>query len=222
MISTEIKNKKSSVVFKVHRAFRLKNNKALRHAYQKAQDIKCNLHIIYTRNTKDFESGWPCEQKITDFLDEGIEKFRKDLEEINKYQNFLDKKEKNINEENKIKKERVNINFKIIKSETSSQDFLDFCKKENVATVVSDMSPMRQHNAWQKYFVKSGIEIVTIDTHNMVPVTVVSDKEEFAARTIRPKIQSKMSEYIEKDFYINENIDFQIKNKITSIRRGFF
>lgn len=35
-----------------------------------------------------------------------------------------------------------------------------------------------------------------VDAHNIVPVWVASDKKEFAARTIRPKINSKLNDYL--------------------------
>ena len=65
---------------------------------------------------------------------------------------------------------------------------------------MADFSPLREHRAWlgalEKSLKDSSILIQQVDAHNVVPVWVTSDKQEYAARTIRTKITNKLSDYL--------------------------
>ena len=69
-----------------------------------------------------------------------------------------------------------------------------------VGLIVADFSPLREHRAWlgalEKSLKDSSILIQQVDAHNVVPVWVTSDKQEYAARTIRTKITNKLSDYL--------------------------
>lgn len=55
------------------------------------------------------------------------------------------------------------------------------------------------HREWVdkiKNSLPKNLPFVQIDAHNIVPVLVVSDKQEYAARTIRNKINSKLGEFL--------------------------
>ena len=43
---------------------------------------------------------------------------------------------------------------------------------------------------------KLSIPFEEVDTHNVIPVWVTSEKKEIGARTIRPKIHRKLPEYL--------------------------
>ena len=62
------------------------------------------------------------------------------------------------------------------------------------------MSPLREHVEWLEKIVKNlrdaEISVHQVDAHNIVPVWVTSDKQEYAARTIRPKITKKLPEFL--------------------------
>lgn len=76
---------------------------------------------------------------------------------------------------------------------------LDFIEKHKIGYVVTDFSPLKIQQTWLNKIVKNlEIPIDVVDAHNIVPVWEASDKKEFAAYTIRPKIQKKL-----KDFLIN-------------------
>jgi len=74
------------------------------------------------------------------------------------------------------------------------------CAKLKATTVVCDMSPLRVPLMWVKDVAdkcgKKGIPVHQVDAHNIVPVWVASDKLEYAARTIRPKITKLLPEYL--------------------------
>ncbi|MEZ4570676.1 MAG: hypothetical protein R2849_10195 [Thermomicrobiales bacterium] len=49
------------------------------------------------------------------------------------------------------------------------------------------------------------VPVYEVDTHNVVPVWEVSDKQEYAARTIRPKIQKQLDEYLVEPEQVREH-----------------
>lgn len=69
-------------------------------------------------------------------------------------------------------------------------------KKYSGGALITDFSPLRIAKKWKKDVLnKINIPVWEVDAHNIVPVWVTSDKQEYAARTIRPKINSYLSEF---------------------------
>lgn len=65
--------------------------------------------------------------------------------------------------------------------------------------MVTDFSPLREHRSWKEQISKkldASVSIHEVDTHNIVPVWVASDKLEYGARTIRSKINKLLPEYL--------------------------
>lgn len=65
--------------------------------------------------------------------------------------------------------------------------------------MVTDFSPLRQVRGWKEKMIKRVPDYVSIhevDAHNIVPVWKTSDKLEDYARTIRPKINKLLPEYL--------------------------
>jgi deoxyribodipyrimidine photo-lyase len=62
---------------------------------------------------------------------------------------------------------------------------------------VTDFSPLREGRAWRDAVAAaSPCPVQEVDAHNVVPVWEASDKQEYAARTIRPKITAKLPAYL--------------------------
>jgi len=79
-------------------------------------------------------------------------------------------------------------------TEILTQGFLD---KNKIGLVVCDFSPLRYHKAWMKSLEKKlDVPIHQVDAHNVVPVWITSTKQEYAARTIRPKITKHLGEFL--------------------------
>lgn len=72
----------------------------------------------------------------------------------------------------------------------------EYIKENNIGYLVTDFSPLIESMKFKKELSKFDIPVVIIDTHNIVPVWVASDKQEYAAYTIRKKINSKLDEYL--------------------------
>ncbi len=62
--------------------------------------------------------------------------------------------------------------------------------------LVSDFNPLKIARKWKGDVLKqTQTPYYTIDAHNIVPVTAASDKQEFGAYTIRPKINRQLEEF---------------------------
>lgn len=74
-----------------------------------------------------------------------------------------------------------------------------FLKECEASLLVTDFSPLREVRDWKREISKSvsdSLSIHEVDTHNIVPMWVASDKLEDFARTIRPKITNHFPDYL--------------------------
>ncbi|KAH8357758.1 hypothetical protein KR200_003440, partial [Drosophila serrata] len=75
----------------------------------------------------------------------------------------------------------------------------EFVKSQDMGAVVCDFAPLRLPRQWVEDVGKAlpkSVPLVQVDAHNVVPLWVTSDKQEYAARTIRNKINSKLGEFL--------------------------
>lgn len=101
-------------------------------------------------------------------------------------------------EQVKIDIEKKNIPFHILYGD-AVKNIIDFVNSNNAKALISDFDPLRIKQNWQKNILKEiEIPFYEVDTHNIVPCRIASDKQEYGARTIRKKIQSKLEEYLEE------------------------
>lgn len=92
----------------------------------------------------------------------------------------------------------LNIKFHLI-IESAATGIPKFVKERNIGGVVCDFSPLRVPLKWVqdvKENLPKTIAFCQVDAHNIVPVWVTSDKQEYAARTIRKKINDKLNIYL--------------------------
>lgn len=75
----------------------------------------------------------------------------------------------------------------------------EFLRTHSIKTVVTDFDPLHIKRAWKKHVSeRMEVPLYEIDTHNIVPCWVVSQKQEYGAYTIRPKIHRALDEYLEE------------------------
>jgi deoxyribodipyrimidine photo-lyase len=68
---------------------------------------------------------------------------------------------------------------------------------KRASLIVTDRGYLRHQKAWRREVAEQAeCRVVQVETDVVVPVDVVSDKREFAARTIRPKIHRHFREYL--------------------------
>lgn len=79
-----------------------------------------------------------------------------------------------------------------------------FIDKNQVSILISDFDPLKIKRRWKRDVAKQiGIPFYEVDAHNIVPCLYVSDKEEYGAYTIRPKINRLLDEFLD-DFPLPE------------------
>lgn len=93
--------------------------------------------------------------------------------------------------------ELKNIHFKILKGSPVEviPTYLNFI---DAALLVTDFDPLKIKREWKSAVVRQiSIPMYEVDAHNIVPVWITSDKQEFAAYTIRPKINKLIGTYLD-------------------------
>lgn len=82
----------------------------------------------------------------------------------------------------------------------------EFIRSTNASSLISDFDPLKIKRIWKREIAKHlDIPFYEVDTHNIVPCLVASDKTEFAAYTIRPKIHKLLPEYLD-EFSLVQNM----------------
>ncbi|XP_055919969.1 deoxyribodipyrimidine photo-lyase [Eupeodes corollae] len=88
----------------------------------------------------------------------------------------------------------LNINFHLLLG-PAPEEIPKLVKQYKIGAVVCDFSPLRLPVKWVdevKDSLPKDVPLTQVDAHNVVPAWVASDKQEYAARTIRNKITSKL------------------------------
>jgi deoxyribodipyrimidine photo-lyase len=165
-----------AVVYWMWRDRRVQDNWALLHAQAKALELGVPLHVVFCLP--------PAHGEMTlrhyTFLLEGLKEVEQELRQLG-------------------------IGFQLVVGEPPDQLTPAFLAGLEAGLVVADFSPLREHRAWLGA-VRSRLEQVgeeashvalhQVDAHNVVPVWTASDKQEYAARTIRPKITRQLAEFL--------------------------
>lgn len=157
------------VVYWMNRECRMQDNWALLYAQQLATEHQAPLLVCYNLEPGFLGGGY--RQHI--FKIKGLMEVEQEL------QNF-------------------NIPFYIVSGKHTEKDLQNFFKEKEVGAVVTDFFPLRHTRAWVDSLRKHlEIPLYGVDAHNIVPVWITSEKQEFAARTIRLKLHRLLPEYLE-------------------------
>ena len=156
------------VIYWMSRDQRVRNNCALLFAHRKAEILKQPLVVVFTLAPSFL--GAPL--RHYDFMLKGLQEVETRLRELN-------------------------IPFFLLQGEPETE-LLRFIKKLKAGAIVTDFSPLHISRTWKKTIGKKLLEIplYEIDAHNIVPCWIASDKQEFAARTFRPKITTLLKEFL--------------------------
>ncbi len=93
--------------------------------------------------------------------------------------------------------DKKNIAFVLLLGDPVTE-VLGFVKKHHVSALVCDFDPLRIKRFWkEKISASIKISFFEVDAHNIIPCWQTSDKQEFGAYTIRPKIHKKLSAFLE-------------------------
>ena len=77
---------------------------------------------------------------------------------------------------------------------------VDYCEENEIDFVIADFCPLRDPMSWVeeagRKLKAAKVPLYQVDAHNIIPVWVTSDKQEFGARTIRPKIHNNLKAFL--------------------------
>jgi deoxyribodipyrimidine photo-lyase len=93
---------------------------------------------------------------------------------------------------------RFNIPFFMLSGEPGTE-IPKFVNESAASELVTDFNPLKIVRQWKKSVAdKILIPFHEVDSHNVVPCLIASNKQEFAAYTIRPKIQKLLPEFMDE------------------------
>ncbi|NLW12162.1 MAG: hypothetical protein GX028_09130, partial [Clostridiaceae bacterium] len=70
-------------------------------------------------------------------------------------------------------------------------------RRRTAGAVYTDFNPLRQVMSWkEKLAHKLHCPLVEIDTHNIIPCRIASEKQEYAARTFRPRVERQLDQWL--------------------------
>lgn len=161
--------KTGPVIYWMMRDQRAQDNWALLHAQNIAEQNSLQLYVCFTLLSKFQQSNL----RNFAFMLNGLVETEKELE-------------------------KLNISLIVIKASNGRKKaILDFVKNNDAGTIVTDFSALKGGIKLRKDVANQfDGQFFEVDTHNVVPIWVTSQKEEYAARTIRPKIHANLKKYL--------------------------
>jgi len=158
---------KGPVIYWMGRDQRVSDNWALLYAQEKALEKEQPLIVLFCL--------------VPRYLDATLRHYRFMLEGLKEV-------------EGKLKS--LNIAFKLLIGQPEEQIPL-FVKELKAGAIIADFLPLKINRRWKER-VASKIEVAAfeVDAHNVVPCWEASPKQEYAAYTIRPKINRLLLEYL--------------------------
>ncbi len=88
-----------------------------------------------------------------------------------------------------------NIPFYLL-SGSPGEEIVRFTRRFGIGAIVTDFDPLRVKQQWKSEVAKEiSIPFYEVDAHNIVPCWHASAKQDFAARTFRPRVTGKLEEF---------------------------
>ena len=156
-----------SVLYWMSREQRVRDNWSLVRARELASQFNTTLKVVFCLVPCFLDAPW----RHYHFMIEGLKEVESKLKEIN-------------------------VPF-ILLTGNPADKIPEFIREENAGYLVTDFSPLRIKRDWEDA-VKKNLEIPfeCVDAHNIVPCWLASDKQEFAAYTLRPKLKRMRSRFL--------------------------
>ena len=156
------------VCYWMNREGRVEDNWALLFAQQKAIEHEVPLIVVYNLDPGFLGGGY----RQHAFKVKGLQEVENDLR-------------------------MKGIQFFLVSEKETVKDLLKFFEEKKTGLVVTDFCPLRISREWSASIRKElNVPIYGVDAHNIVPIWDVSDKKEFAAHTLRPKIHKKLGVFL--------------------------
>jgi len=157
-----------SVIYWMSREQRVADNPGLLFAQHLATDMGKNLTVVFTL-TSDYPGAM---LRHYDFMIRGLH-------------------------ETAVSLHALHIPFYLLVG-NPPETLAGFLDENGAGIVVTDFDPLRIKRQWVAAAMQSsGAKFVEVDGHNVVPARLVSDKPEFGAYTLRPKIRRYLDRFLE-------------------------
>ena len=155
------------IVYWMSRDQRIQDNWALARARERAERLEAKLAVIFCLTPVFLQAPW----RHYHFMIEGLKKLEEGLRELN-------------------------VPFLLLPGDPV-QEIPRIIDEEEIGYLVTDFSPLRIKQDWENGLRKKiEIPFESVDTHNIVPCWLASDKQEFAAYTFRPKIKKLLGRFL--------------------------
>lgn len=168
-ILKEDKAKSGPVVYWMQRDQRAHDNWALTYAQQTAIVKNVPFYVVFNLVSKFLEATI----RQYGFMLKGLEQVQVELE-------------------------KYNIPF-YLTTGNAEDEIPKFLNKINASQLITDFNPLKNILTWKKAIAdKIEIPFHEVDAHNIIPCWIASNKLEFAAYTIRPKIHKLLPEFLDE------------------------
>jgi deoxyribodipyrimidine photo-lyase len=85
----------------------------------------------------------------------------------------------------------------LLEAEKPAEAILNFHQKNPIAAIFADFDPLRHKRIWKEQVIsKANFPVWEVDAHNIIPAWLLSEKQEWAAYTIRPKVHRLLPEFL--------------------------
>ncbi len=156
------------VIYLMSRDQRVKDNFALLEAQQAALAAKLPLLVMFHVYTSLSVRAW----QHFEFMIAGLKEIEKDLESLH-------------------------IPFLVTYGQSIVESVTKVDREYKPTSWYIDFSPLRSARQWREKIAQSiKTAVIEVDAHNIVPAWLLSDKEEFSAAAIRPKMKRKLFDYL--------------------------
>lgn len=160
-------DKKGNVAYWMSRDQRAEDNWALIKASEIANQQQTGLAVIFCLA----DNFLGATHRQYDFMKKGLEETERRLKELN-------------------------IPFYVLKGDPPKK-LAEFINQYNINTVITDFDPLKIKREWQDQLKSlTDTNFIIVDAHNIVPCFYASPKQEFAAYTLRPKINKILHEFL--------------------------
>ncbi|NBO17322.1 MAG: deoxyribodipyrimidine photo-lyase [Proteobacteria bacterium] len=155
------------IIYWMSRDQRVHGNWALLYAQQLSEENNLPLAVVFCLSPNFLDATF----RQYDFMIKGLEEVEQELKEYN-------------------------ISFHLLLGDPTEQ-IEKFCKKHEISTLITDFSPLRIGRKWREKISKElTIPMIEVDAHNIVPCFFASNKQEFGAYTLRPKLNKVLDDFL--------------------------
>jgi deoxyribodipyrimidine photo-lyase len=155
-------------IYWMSRDQRSEDNWGLLYARKLAKEFKSEMAVVFCLAESFLEASL----RQYDFMLTGLKEVAKDLDD-------------------------KNIPFYLLVGDPV-KELKKFIADHEIKYIITDFDPLRIKQEWQKQILSAGdFTFYEVDSHNIVPARFVSEKQEFGAYTLRPKIHKKLEEFLD-------------------------